>query len=128
MPTPTPTRPFDPASPLPRRTLANIIATGEGRANPGRLSACAMLGAGGTAAVLSAAPERWLLAMPLVSLAAFGAWGLAARKTHELDARHRHAPRLRRSLRATRGTAIAVGCAAAAVGVAGAVATLLGSR
>jgi hypothetical protein len=115
---------FDPKSPLPRRTLANILATGEGRASSARLGVAAAVGAGGALVVLALVPAWWLLASPLTCVGALGVWGLAAQKTHQLDVARRSAPMLRRWLRAVRIIAALVGGAAAVAGVLGVFASL----
>ena len=115
---------FDPASPLPRKTLANVLATGEGRADSTRLAAAALVGTSGALAILALAPAWWLLSAPLTCVGALGVWGLAAQKAHQLDVAHRSAPALRWWLRAVRGTAALVGGAAAVAGVLGVIAAL----
>jgi hypothetical protein len=115
---------FDPGAPLPRRTLANVFATGEGRADPARLGAAAVLGGGGALAVVAVRPAWWLAATPLACLGAMGVWGLAALKTHQLDLARRTAPALRWWLRAARALAVLVGALAAVAGAIGAVAAL----
>ena len=115
---------FNPLSPLPRKTLANVLATGEGRADSARLSAAAVVGTGGALAILAAAPEWWLAAVPLTCVGAIGVWGLAAQKAHQLDVAHRAAPMLRQWLRAARLTAAVIGGAAAVAGAIGVIAAL----
>ncbi|MGI9076137.1 MAG: hypothetical protein ACR2G6_02265 [Gemmatimonadaceae bacterium] len=119
---------FDPTAPLPRRTAANFIATGVGRADSTRLVRCGIIGAAGALAVPVILPSLWLLAVPFICLASFASWGLAAQKTQELDLRHASAPVIRRWLGAARLAATVVGGAAAVVGVATVTLLLIASQ
>jgi hypothetical protein len=116
----TPTRltpKFNPAAPVPRRTLQNIMATGVGQAATRPLVLAALLGTAGALAILMFLPEHWPLVTPLVCVACFGAWGLAAKQTHVLDLLHRRAPVLRFWLQIARTTATSIGIASAAIGL-----------
>jgi hypothetical protein len=109
---------FNPAAPVPRRTLQNIMATGAGQAATRPLALAAILGTAGALAILLFLPEHWPLVTPLVCVACFGAWGLAAKQTQVLDMLHRRAPVLRFWLRLGRTTAMSIGAASAAIGLA----------
>jgi hypothetical protein len=116
----TPTRltpKFDPAAPVPRRTLQNIMATGVGQAATRPLVLAATLGTAGALAILMFLPAHWPLATPLICVACFGAWGLAAKQTQVLDLLHRRAPVLRFWLQIARTTATAIGIASATIGI-----------
>lgn len=116
----TPTRltpKFNPAAPVPRKTLQNIMATGAGQAATRPLVLAAVLGTAGALAILLFLTENWPLAAPLVCVACFGSWGLAAKQTQVLDILHRRAPTLRFWLRIARTTAIMIGGAAAIIGL-----------
>jgi hypothetical protein len=108
---------FNPAAPIPRRTLQNIMATGVGQAATRPLALAAVLGTAGALAILLFLPEHWPLVTPLVCVASFGAWGLAAKQTQVLDLLHRRAPALRFWLRIARTTATGIGVASAAIGM-----------
>jgi hypothetical protein len=116
----TPTRltpKFNPAAPVPRKTLQNIMATGVGQAATRPLALGATLGTAGALAILMFLPEHWPLVTPLVCVACFGAWGLAAKQTQVLDLLHRRAPALRFWLRVARTTATGIGIASAVIGM-----------
>ncbi|MGQ0714963.1 MAG: hypothetical protein ACT4PJ_14780 [Gemmatimonadaceae bacterium] len=116
----TPTRltpKFNPAAPVPRRTLQNIIATGVGQAATRPLVLAAVLGTAGALAIILFLPDHWPLATPLICVACFGSWGLAAKQTQVLDLLHRRAPTLRFWLRLARTSAAAIGLAAAVIGI-----------
>ena len=116
----TPTRltpKFNPAAPVPRRTLQNIMATGVGQAATRPLALAAILGTAGALAILMFLPEHWPLVTPLICVACFGAWGLAAKQTQVLDLLHRRAPVLRFWLRLARTTATGIGIASATIGM-----------
>ena len=123
----TPPR-FDPAAPLLRRTAANIMATGVGRADSTRLVRCGIIGAAGALAVPVVMPGFWLLVVPFICLASFASWGLAAQKTQDLDLRQATAPAVRRWLGVARLAATVVGGAAAVLGVAAVTLLLIASR
>lgn len=108
---------FNPAAPVPRRTLQNIMATGVGQAATRPLALAAVLGTAGALAILLFLPEHWPLVTPLVCVACFGSWGLAAKQTQVLDMLHRRAPALRFWLRLGRTTAMSIGVASAAIGL-----------
>lgn len=108
---------FNPAAPVPRRTMQNIMATGVGQAATRPLALAAVLGTAGALAILLFLPEHWPLVTPLVCVACFGAWGLAAKQTHVLDLLHRRAPTLRFWLGVARTTATSIGVASAAIGI-----------
>jgi hypothetical protein len=116
----TPTRltpKFNPAAPIPRRTLQNIIATGAGQAATRPLVLAAVLGTAGALAILLFLTDHWAFSTPLVCVACFGSWGLATKQTQVLDLLHRRAPTLRFWLRLARTSAAAVGLAAAVIGI-----------
>ena len=119
---------FDPAAPLPRRTAANIMATGVGRADSTRLVRCGVIGAAGALAVPVIMPNLWLLAVPFICLGSFASWGLAAQKTQDLDLRQATAPVIRRWLGVARLAATVVGGAAAVLGVTAVMLLLIASR
>jgi hypothetical protein len=100
------------------------MATGAWQAAPRRLGWTVALGIAAAAAVAGLAPHWWPAAMPGVSAAAFGIYGLAAQQSHELDARHYAAPWRRRCLRWTRRAAAVTAGAAAIAFVLGGVAVL----
>jgi hypothetical protein len=108
---------FNPADPLGRRTLYEILATGAGQAHPTRLAAAAGGGLAGAIAIALLVPRWWPAAMPFVCVGAFGAWGLASQKLDELDLKHEPAGRLRLILRASRTAVAVVGTIAGLVGV-----------
>jgi hypothetical protein len=115
----TPTRltpKFNPAAPVPRKTMQNIMGTGVGQAATRPLLLAATLGTAGALAILLFLPEHWPLVTPLVCVACFGAWGLAAKQTQVLDLLHRRAPALRFWLRLARTTAASIGIASATIG------------
>jgi hypothetical protein len=116
----TPTRltpKFNPAAPVPRKTLQNIMGTGVGQAATRPLALSAVLGTAGALAILLFLPEHWPLVTPLICVACFGAWGLAAKQTQVLDLLHRRAPALRFWLRLARTTATGIGIASAVIGM-----------
>jgi hypothetical protein len=116
----TPTRltpKFNPAAPVPRKTLQNIMATGAGQAATRPLVLAAVLGTAGALAILLFLTDHWPLATPLICVACFGSWGLATKQTHRLDILHRRAPTLRFWLRIARTTAATIAGAAAIIGI-----------
>lgn len=116
----TPTRltpKFNPDAPVPRKTLQNIMATGAGQAATRPLVLAAVLGTAGALAILLFLTDYWPLTTPLVCVACFGSWGLAAKQTQVLDILHRRAPTLRFWLRIARTSAIMIGGAAAVIGL-----------
>jgi hypothetical protein len=116
---------FNPAVPLPRKTLSNMMATGAGHADWGRLYWTTVGGTFGALVILLLLPGWWLAATPLVCVASFAGWGLAAQKTIALDRRQRAAPSLRFSLQFARGAAALTGALSALAGLFGAVAMLM---
>jgi hypothetical protein len=115
----TPTRltpKFNPAAPVPRKTLQNIMATGAGQAATRPLVLAAVLGTTGALAILLFLTEHWPIATPLVCVACFGSWGLATKQVYVLDVLHRRAPTLRFWLGVARTTALTIGVAAAVIG------------
>ena len=76
-----------------------------------------VLGTAGALAILLFLPEHWPVVTPLICVACFGAWGLAAKQTQVLDLLHRRAPALRFWLRIARTAAASVGVASAAIGM-----------
>ena len=116
----TPTRltpKFNPAAPVPRKTLQNIMGTGVGQAATRPLAMAAVLGTAGALAILLFLTDHWPLSTPLICVACFGGWGLAAKKTQVLDLLHRRAPVLRFWLQIARTTAMAIGIAAGIIGM-----------
>ncbi len=97
--------------------MQNIMATGVGQAATRPLALAAVLGTAGALAILLFLPEHWPLVTPLICVACFGAWGLAAKQTQVLDLLHRRAPTLRFWLRVARTTATSIGIASATIGL-----------
>ena len=102
-----------PAVRLPRKTLGDVMATGAGQAEWGRLYAATVSCTFGALLILLLWPAWWLAATPLVCVASFAGWGLAAQKTIALDRQQIAAPTWRAMLQLARmGTAM-VGALAA---------------
>lgn len=116
---------FNPAVPLPRKTLSNMMATGAGHADWGRLYWTTVGGTFSALVILVFLPAWWLAATPLVCLSSFAAWGLAAQKTIALDRKRIAAPSLRLSLQLARGVAALTGALSALAGLFGGFALLL---
>jgi hypothetical protein len=124
----TPHRAFDPVSPLPSTTLANLMATGAGQAARPRMQRCAVYGALASLAVAVVAPSLWVAGMPFLAAAAFAAYGLATRRLLVLQALHRRAPLQRALLGGARWGAIVLGAVAALAGLGGIVLALMAPR
>ena len=116
---------FNPAVPMPRKSLRDVMATGAARAEWGRLYAATVGGTFGALAILLLLPGWWLAATPFICIASFAGWGLAAQKSIELDRRQRAAPGLRASLAFARMAAAATGALSALALVFGTVALLM---
>ncbi len=96
-------------------TLFDLLATAARRTPRARLTDLFLVGTHGALGIAVFATPWWLLVMPLACVAAFGAWGLAARKADELETAHACAPVRRVALRAAETAAVLVGAAAALV-------------
>lgn len=114
-----------PAVRLPRKTLGDVMATGVGQAEWGRLYAATVVCTFGALVILLMVPTWWLAATPLVCVASFAGWGLAAQKTIALDRRQLAAPSLRMSLQFARAAASVTGALAALAMVFGVLALLM---
>ena len=111
---------FDSPSSATDRTLFDLLASAARRTPRARLADCFIVGTHGALAIGVFATPWWLLAMPLACVAAFGAWGLAARAADELEAAHLEAahadaPVRRIAWRAAEAAAVLVGVTAALV-------------
>lgn len=93
------------------------MGTGVGQAATRPLVLAAVLGTIGALAILLFLPEHWPLVTPLICVACFGSWGLAAKQTQVLDLLHRRAPVLRFWLQIARTTALTIGIASATIGM-----------
>lgn len=69
------------------RTLGDLVAGAARRTSDGVLAACAALGVAGVAAIGLLWRPAWWLTPVMLSLAAFGAWGIADRERAALGAR-----------------------------------------
>lgn len=63
--------------------LFELLAGIARRASDGRLVLAVAIGLIGIVAIALAAPDWWRWTFPLISLASFGAWGIADRIVHE---------------------------------------------
>ena len=106
---------FDSPSSATGRSLFDLLASAARRTPRARLADFFIVGAHGALAIGVFATPWWLLAMPLACIAAFGAWGLAAREADELEAAHADAPVRRIAWRAAEAAAVLVGVTAALV-------------
>ena len=107
---------FDPADPLPSKTVHMVRCTGVGQASPLRLRVCLAVAMALAVYFLLLSPSWWLSPWPLC-LAAFSGWGLATKRVQALDIAHDPAPTLRAVLYASQGAAITLGVASALVGL-----------
>jgi hypothetical protein len=107
---------FDPAHPLPSKTVHMVRITGVGQASPARLRVCLLAAIALSLYFLLLSGSWWLGPWPLC-LAAFSGWGLATKRVQSLDINHAEAPTLRAVLYATQGAAITLGVASALVGL-----------
>lgn len=107
---------FDPAHPLPSKTVHMVRITGVGQASQVRLRICLVAAIALSLYFLLLSSSWWLGPWPLC-LAAFSGWGLATKRVQALDIEHADAPTLRAVLYATQGAAIALGVASALVAV-----------
>jgi hypothetical protein len=107
---------FDPANPLPSKTVHMVRITGVGQASPVRLRVCLLAAIALFLYFFLLSGSWWLGPWPLC-LAAFSGWGLATKRVQALDIEHAEAPTLRAVLYATQGAAIALGVASALVGL-----------
>lgn len=110
---------------LPRKTLGDVMATGVGQAEWGRLYAATVSCTFGALLILLIVPTWWLAATPLICIASFAGWGLAAQKTIALDRRQARAPSLRASLQLARAAASVTGALSALAMVFGVFALLM---
>jgi tetrahydromethanopterin S-methyltransferase subunit F len=117
---------FDPADPVPRQTPHSIMISGVGQADTRPLYACAVFGVVGAILVFLILPVLWPVAMAMLCISCFGAWGILAKRTHTLDLMHRRAHKLRFGLRVARVMVIAIGIIAAVMGLLGMIRLLLG--
>ena len=107
-------------------TLAAIISARARRTSDGQLAMAVAVGLAGVFAIGILRPGWWRLALPLTTLAAFGAWGIADRVAME----RRATPGSRGSLRmfdAIRWTAVIVGTLSLVVFVLALTATAIGT-
>ena len=116
---------FTPAIRLPRKTLGDVMATGVGQAEWGRLYAATVSCTFGALLILLLLPSWWLAATPLICVASFAGWGLAAQKTIALDRKQVAAPSLRASLQFARGLASVTSALAALAMIFGVFALLM---
>jgi hypothetical protein len=117
-----------PAAAAPRETVYDLVAAWALRAPRRRLWVWAIGGSVDAVGIALVRPGLWLVAMPLVSVAAIGAWGLAAQRTLALDASPAPAPRRRRALKVAKAAALTLGTVAAVAALFGALLMLLGPR
>jgi hypothetical protein len=89
------------------------MATGAGQAEWGRLYAATVSCTVGALVILLLWPAWWLASTPLVCIASFAGWGLAAQKTIELDRRQLAAPKWRAMLQLARAATALIGGLAA---------------
>lgn len=101
-------------------TLFQLLASLARRASDGRLATAAAVGIAGIVAITLFRPGWWRLALPLVCVAAFGAWGIADRTA---DGSPAHV----RTMRAVRLLAVTLGIAGAVATAAVAMAAALGT-
>ena len=116
---------FNPAMPLPRNTLGDVMATGVGRAEWGRLYYATVGGTFGALLVLLLIPSWWLASTPLICIASFAGWGLAAQKSLQLDRKQIRAPSLRLTLQLMRTIAMGTCALSALAGLFGTLALLM---
>jgi hypothetical protein len=116
---------YNPAVRLPRKTLGDVMATGAGQAEWGRLYAATVGCTFGALLILLLAPAWWLAATPLACIASFAGWGLCAQMTMALDRKQVAAPSLRMSLQLARGGASVTGVLSALALVFGVFAALM---
>lgn len=114
-----------PAIRLPSKTLGAVMATGVGQAEWGRLYAATVSCTFGALLILLLVPSWWLAATPLICIASFAGWGLAAQKTIALDRKQIPAPALRMSLQIARAMASVTGAISALAMVFGVFALLM---
>jgi hypothetical protein len=114
-----------PAVRLPRKTLGDVMATGVGQAEWGRLYAATVACTFGALLILLLLPSWWLAATPLICVASFAGWGLAAQKTIALDRKQVSAPSLRVTLQIARAAASVTGALSALAMVFGVLAVLM---
>lgn len=108
---------------VPRPSLLALLSSRARHASDGRLVADVGVGTVLLATILIARPSLWLLAMPAVCLATFGAWGIADRELAEhVGTRGRRA-----ALATIRVAALLLGLAAAVAFGLGTMAALLGT-
>jgi hypothetical protein len=115
-----------PATTAPRETVYDLVGAWALRATRRRLEVWAIGGAVDAIGIALVLPRLWLVAMPLVSVAAIGVWGLAARPAADPNAAP--SPRRRLALKCARAAALALGTAAAIATVFGVLLMLLGPR
>jgi hypothetical protein len=116
---------FNPAMPLPRNTLGDVMATGVGRAEWDRLYYATVGGTFGALLVLLLVPTWWLASTPLLCVASFAGWGLAAQKSLQLDRKQVRAPSLRLTLQLVRTFAMGTCALSAVAGLFGTLALLM---
>ena len=103
-------------------TLFALLANSARRASDRRLAACCVYGLGLAGEVVVFHPAWWLLALPAMCLASFGAWGLAERAAAATCSRAGIS-----SLRAVQVTAAVLGTLAGLTFLFGAAALCIGS-
>ena|SRR5690606_15430710 len=114
-----------PAIRLPSKTLGAVMATGVGQAEWGRLYVATVTCTFGALLILLLLPSWWVAATPLICIASFAGWGLAAQKTIALDRQQISAPALRVSLQVARTAAAVTGALSALAMVFGVFALLM---
>jgi hypothetical protein len=101
-----------------------VLAARARRSSDEALAAAAAVGLMAVAGLWVARPAWWVLALPLVALGAFGAWGMAEREQRERRALAEGGPG--RALVVVQWLAVAVGTGAALLTAFGVLAALFG--
>jgi len=112
----------------PRETAYDLIAAWALRAPRRQLAVWAIGGAVDAGALAVVVPGLWLLGMPFLSMAAIGAWGLAARRLRDLDAAPLPSPRRSRALRIAKTAAVVLGTASGVAAFFGLMWLVFGTR
>lgn len=114
--------PTTPGSAAERTSVFGVLAARARHATDARLVADATIGTTVAAAVVGFRPALWVLAMPALVVAAYGAWGITDR---EVQGRAPGTSRV--ALGVARATALAAGLVAALAFLFGALGALLGN-